>query len=120
MNNLDFTVFQISDFDPKTFFEVVIGVTKAPTDEPHIVTFWASPEQVPYITTKPLHRNQRILKVNPNGSAVFEIKVVLNYELEREFISFFIGVKDLSPRLLVNHVSRKLKDADDMYESVRY
>ena len=104
------------EFDPKTFFEDVIGVTKAPTDEPHIVTFWASPEQVPYITTKPLHKSQRILKVNPDGSAVFEIKVVLNYELEREFISFFSGVKVLSPRLLVNHVSRKLKDAADMYE----
>ena len=104
------------EFDPKTFFEDVIGVTKASTDEPHIVTFWASPEQVPYITTKPLHRSQRILKVNPDGSAVFDIKVVLNYELEREFISFFSGVKVLSPKLLVNHVSRKLKDAADMYE----
>ena len=37
-------------------------------------------------------------------------------ELEREFISFFNGVKVLSPRILVKHVSRKLKDAADMYE----
>ena len=37
-------------------------------------------------------------------------------ELEREFISFFNGVKVLSPKLLVNHVSRKLKDAADMYD----
>lgn len=73
-------------------------------------------EQVPYITTKPIQKSQKILKVNPDGSAVFEIKVILNYELEREFIFFFNGVKVLSPKLLVNHVSRKLRNAADMYE----
>lgn len=104
------------DFKPKVFFGDIIGVTKSPNDRPQRVTFWASPEQVPYITTKPLHRSQRILTVNPDGSVVFEINVVLNYELEREFISFFNGVKVLSPRMLVKHVSRKLKDAADMYE----
>lgn len=106
-----------SEFNPRSFFDDVIGVTKTPSDRPQRVTFWASPEQVPYITTKPLHKSQRILKVNPDSSAVFEIKVVLNYELEREFISFFSGVKVLSPKLLVNHVSRKLRDAADMYEA---
>lgn len=105
-----------ADFDPVKFFDDVIGVTKAVGEKPQVVTFWASPEQVPYITTKPLHKSQRILKVNPDGSAVFEIKVVLNYELEREFISFFSGVRVLSPKLLVNHVSRKLRDAADMYD----
>ena len=63
-----------------------------------------------------MHKSRRILKVKPDGSAVFEIKVVLNYELEREFISFFSGVKVLSPKLLVNHVSRRLRDAADMYK----
>ena len=104
------------DFKPKVFFGDIIGVTKSPGDRPQRVTFWASPEQVPYITTKPLHKSQRILTVNPDGSVVFEINVVLNYELEREFISFFNGVKVLSPKMLVKHVSRKLKDAADMYE----
>ena len=108
---------EATDFDPAVFFDDVIGVTKSFGDKPQTVTFWASPEQVPYITTKPLHKSQRILKVNPDSSAVFEIKVVLNYELEREFISFFSGVKVLSPKLLVNHVSRKLRDAADMYEA---
>ena len=63
-----------------------------------------------------MHKSRRILKVKPDGSAVFEIKVVLNYELEREFISFFSSVKVLGPKLLVNHVSRRLRDAADMYE----
>ena len=106
-----------ADFDPVRFFDDVIGVTKAVGKKPQVVTFWASPDQVPYITTKPLHKSQRILKVYPDGSAVFEIKVVVNYELEREFISFFSGVKVLSPKLLVNHVSRKLRDAADMYQA---
>ncbi len=114
--SVDATFIDDTDFEPARFFDDLIGVTKSVGDKPQRVTFWASPEQVPYITTKPLHKSQRILKVNPDGSAVFEIKVVLNYELEREFISFFSGVKVLSPKLLVNHVSRKLRDAADMYE----
>lgn len=34
------------EFNPKTFFDDVIGVTKSSTDRPHKVIFWASREQV--------------------------------------------------------------------------
>lgn len=104
------------DFDPKEWFDDMIGVTKTEKDKPVKVTFWAAADQIPYITTKPIHKSQKLVKVNQDGSAVFEINVVLNYELEREFISFFNGVKVLSPRTLIKNVSRKLKDAADMYE----
>ena len=105
-------------FDPKTFFDDMIGVTKTMHDKPQAIVFRAIPEQVPYIMTKPLHKSQRVLKREDDGSVVFQIKVVLNYEIEREFISFSSGVKVLSPRLLVRRMKERLCDAAAQYEKV--
>lgn len=105
-------------FDPMTFFDDMIGVTKTMSDKPQRIVFRAIPEQVPYIMTKPLHKSQRVLKREEDGSVVFQIEVVLNYEIEREFISFSSGVKVLSPRLLVRRVKERLCDAAAQYEKV--
>ena len=102
-------------FDPKTFFDDMIGVTKGSGDRPQKITLLVSPEQVPYIMTKPLHKSQKILRRNDDGSVIFQIEVVVNYELERELISFSDGVKILSPRLLVKHVSERLERAASQY-----
>lgn len=102
-------------FNPKTFFEDMIGVTKGSGDKPQKVTLLVSPEQVPYIMTKPLHKSQRITKRNDDGSVVFQIDVVLNYELERELISFSDGLQVLSPRILAKHVSDRLTRAAAQY-----
>ena len=89
------------DFDPETWFSNMVGVTKFATDKPDRVRFWASPEDAPYIKTKPIHTSQTIVKENEDGSAVFELKIILNRELVRLLFGFAEGLKVLSPRKLI-------------------
>ena len=102
-------------FDPKTYFEDMLGVTKGPGDKAVTVWFKAKPEQAPYIETKPLHKSQMVVERSEDGSVIFQIEVVLNYELEKDLLGFGDGIKVLKPRILVKHISDKLKAASEQY-----
>ena len=67
------------------------------------VRFQAAPDQVPYIEIKPLHKSQFVVQRNEDGSAIFRMEVILNYELEKDLLEVGEGVKVLSPRLLVHN-----------------
>ena len=101
--------------DPDTFFDNLIGVTKNISDRAHKVRFWAAPGQVPYIETKPLHKSQFVVQRNEDGSAIFQMEVVLNYELEKDLLGFGEGVKVLAPRQLVLNMSKRLRQAAENY-----
>ena len=101
--------------DPDTFFDNLIGVTKNISDKAHKVRFWAAPGQVPYIETKPLHKSQFVVQRNEDGSAIFQMEVVLNYELEKDLLGFGEGVKVLAPRQLVHNMSKRLRQAAENY-----
>ncbi len=102
--------------DPDTFFDNLIGVTKEINTPAHRVRFWAAPGQVPDIETKPLHKSQFVVQRNEDGSAIFQIEVVLNYELEKDLLGFGEGVRVLSPRLLVHNMSKRLTQAARNYQ----
>lgn len=104
-------------FDPKTYFDDIVGVTKGPNDQKSVVKFLVAPEQVPYLVTKPLHHSQQVIQHNDDGSAVMQIEVVLNFEIERDLISYGEGLKVLYPRILVKHISNRLKAAAEQYET---
>ena len=102
--------------DPDTFFDNLIGVTKNINDKAHKVRFWAAPGQVPYIETKPLHKSQFVVQRNEDGSAIFQMEVVLNYELEKDLLGFGEGVKVLAPRQLLHNMSKRLTQAARNYQ----
>ena len=102
--------------DQDTFFDNVIGVTKEIDSKASKVRFWAAPGQVPYIETKPLHKSQFVVQRNEDGSAIFQMEVVLNFELEKDLLGFGEGVRVLSPRLLVHNISKRLTQAARNYQ----
>ena len=105
-------------FNPETYFKDMIGVTKIPgtMDRETQVRFWAAASQVPYIETKPLHRSQMVLERREDGSAVFQLVVCPNYELEKSLIEFGEGIKVLSPKSLVSRMRKRLSDALSLYD----
>lgn len=104
-------------FDPETYFKDMIGVTKIPgtMDRETEVRFWADAKQVPYIETKPLHRSQMVLERREDGSAIFQIKVCINYELEKSLLEFGEGIMVLSPKSLVSRIRSRLTAAVKHY-----
>ena len=94
-------------FDPHTFFEDVVGVTKNEKMMAQTVRFWVNRENAPYVATMPFHKSQVLVEKRKDGSKVFEINVVINQELQREFLGFADAIKILRPASLVDFMARK-------------
>ena len=106
------------DFDPEHFFDDVIGVSKSINDAPRVITFWASREQSHYIKTKPVHRSQQTVSENhEDGSCIFQIEVVINFEMYSVFMSYGPGIKIISPRNAVMYMREKFREALKLYET---
>lgn len=105
------------EFDSEHFFDDVIGVSKNIHDRARAVKFWASAEQSKYIKTKPLHPSQRLLRENPeDGSCVFRIDVVINFEMYSVFMSYGPGVKIISPHKSKDYMKKMLQEAAELYD----
>ncbi|MBN9382963.1 MAG: WYL domain-containing protein [Chitinophagaceae bacterium] len=104
------------DFDPHTYFQPIIGVTRNRGEAPVQVVFWANHEHAPYIRTKPIHHTQKIIEEGPTGTH-FSIEVIPNFELERELMGFGEGLKVLSPARLVRRIQKKVRLMHEIYHS---
>lgn len=96
-------------FDPNTFFNDLVGVTKNSGSVAEKVGFKVAAAEAPYIITKPIHRSQQVVERLADGSVILEIKVVINHELERVFFGYAEGIQVLYPKTLVELMGRKLK-----------
>jgi len=107
------------DFDSEHFFDDVIGASKNINSSPQTIRFWANSEQSKYIKTKPLHRSQRLISENPeDGSCIYEIDVVINFEMYSVFMSYGPGIKIISPHDVMMFMRDKLKEALELYETM--
>lgn len=107
------------NFDSEHFFDDVIGVSKNIKNTPRRIKFWASAEQSQYIKTKPIHRSQKLIKENPeDGSCIFRIDVVINFEMYSVFMSYGPGIKIIYPRYAMCYMRDKLKEAAELYDRI--
>ena len=105
------------DFNPGTWFDDLVGVTKSPEDKPQTIRFWASADDAPYIRTKPFHASQMVVETNDDGSAVFQIEVIINRELVRLLFGHAEELKVLSPQSLRDEMERKFRQGLANYEN---
>lgn len=105
------------DFDSEHFFHDVIGVSKNINNTPRRIKFWANREQSQYILTKPVHSSQKLKSRNPDdGSCIFQIDVVMNFEMYSVFMSYGPGIKVISPRNAAAYMRDKLREAAALYD----
>jgi len=98
-----------------TYYNDVIGVTKSPGQRDTQVVFWIDDANAPYVITKPLHHTQKVVS-EENGGKVFTIRVIMNFELERELLGFGPKIKVLGPRILVKQMKILLQKSLNRYE----
>ena len=103
-------------FDPETFFDDMVGVTKNVGMKAETVRFWVNKENAPYVQTKPFHKSQRLIETQEDGSIIFELEVVINQALQREFFGYVDTIKILSPQYLVDFMGWKFKLAKERYQ----
>lgn len=116
VHSKDFVYRDNTFFNPETYFDDIIGVTKNAGSHPEKIRLWVDNSEAPYMLTKPMHSSQRLIETTDSG-IIIEIEVCHNFELEREIISYAEGIEVLSPRLLRHRISRKLQIANLRYSN---
>lgn len=101
--------------DLATYYDDCMGVTKSPGQRDCEVVFWIDAANAPYVITKPLHHTQKLLSEDADGK-IFSIKVILNFELERELLGFGSKMKVLGPRVLVRQLKKNLEQTLERYK----
>ena len=96
-----------TSIDFSTYYNDVIGVTKSPGQRDCEVVFWIDSKNAPYVVTKPLHHTQKLLSEDETGK-IFSIRVIMNFELERELLGFGSKLRVLGPRILVKQIKEQL------------
>jgi len=100
--------------DLATYYNDVLGVTKSPGQRDVEVVFWIDNKNAPYVITKPLHHTQKQLSEDADG-IIFSIRVIPNFELERELLGFGSKLKVLGPRILVKQIKEQLRKTLENY-----
>jgi predicted DNA-binding transcriptional regulator YafY len=103
-------------FDPKTYFQHVIGVSIPEERELARVVLRVHPKQAPYLRTKPLHASQQIVGTEEDGYVLFELHVIPNTELNMKLLSFGRKVEVLEPVSLRDQIKEELEQALQTYQ----
>jgi len=88
------------NFDSEKYFSNLIGVSIPKNAEVQSVEIKVKAELVPYVITKPLHRNQEIVKKYINGDILIRMNVFINYELKSLIFSYGSGMVVKKPLAL--------------------
>lgn len=99
--------FENDETTPAEYYKDVVGVTVGKNVRVNNVRIFVSNEHAPYIMTKPMHHSQEILE-NTEEGIIINLKVQVNFELEREILGYAEGMKVLSPEMLKKRIYKKL------------
>lgn len=105
-----------TSIDFSSYFENIVGVSIKPDEEIQTIKIWIDKEQLPYTISKPLHKSQEIVEERSDGSAVIQIKVIPNFELQQLLLSFGERVEILSPQALRDEISSRIKRNIEKYK----
>lgn len=106
ISTLEQVAYKTNDlFDPETWFNDIVGVSKPEQSAPVEVEFETSYLPSRYLETKPVHSSQRLVK-RENDRYRFSLHVILNYELINELARFGKDLKVLRPSDLQDMLER--------------
>lgn len=113
--DVDFTYID-EKLDGDSFYANTIGATVMSEDSIKTVVFKVDRKNAPYVLTKPFHKSQKTVEKHKDGSITFEIRVHLNYELERMILGFGDALEVLAPNRLRRTIRKKFKSGMKMYK----
>jgi predicted DNA-binding transcriptional regulator YafY len=102
-------------FDSEKYFSNLIGVSVPKDAEVQTVEIKVKAVLVPYIITKPLHRNQTVRKKYKNGDILIEMSVFINYELKSLILSHGSGLIVKKPLSLKQELLKEIDSIRNNY-----
>ena len=101
------------------YFRNVIGVTVYPQD-PEEVLIEVKKTLYPYISSKPLHPSQHLVRLTEDGDAIISINVIPNYELKQLVLSHGDRMTVLSPQHLRDEICEELQRIINNYQLAHF
>lgn len=105
MAKKNFVAYDGLDFN--TYYGECIGVTRSEEQLPMKVIFTVLKQHAQYILTKPLHHSQQVLAVDDKATT-FRIDVILNFELEKELLSYGEVLQVQAPKILKQRLAKRI------------
>ncbi len=93
-------------FDPSTWFDDLVGVSKPENSIPETVILELSYLNARYLETRPVHTSQTFLG-EYNGRHRFSLKVYINHELVNELLRFGKDLEVIAPERLRKMVAER-------------
>jgi predicted DNA-binding transcriptional regulator YafY len=103
------------NFDSEKYFSNLIGVSIPKDSEVQSIEIKVRAELVPYIITKPIHKNQEVVKKYSNGNVLIKLDLIINYELKSLILSFGSGVIVKKPLYLRQEISNEIEKIKNNY-----
>jgi predicted DNA-binding transcriptional regulator YafY len=103
------------NFDADNYYKDTYGVSVMGEAQLWEVHLKIDSHNAPYVTTKPFHASQQLVEQFEDGSIHIQLRLHLNYELERLILGFGDSIEVLHPKLLRKRIKRKLKSALENY-----
>lgn len=100
------------NFNAADYFKYAFGVTTYLDTEPETVTLFIDTSVASYIISKPLHRSQKVKKVE-NGIEI-TMECYLTPELEMVILGYGEHVKVLSPEKLVKKIKSRIQSMNKL------
>ena len=100
--------------DWQDYFYDIIGVTKPENGSPEEVILHFLGRTGNYMESKPIHGSQKSKWINETTLEV-RLRLMINYELEREILSYADSVKVIAPVKLVDTIRARLANALQAY-----
>ncbi len=104
-----------NDIDFIDYFEDIIGVTKYKNVKKEKIELRISPALFPYIRTKPLHPQQKTLKLGEDGCYYTSIQLRPNPEMYALFLGYGDGLAVMGPNNVVEEMKKKIKNMIENY-----
>jgi predicted DNA-binding transcriptional regulator YafY len=97
------------NFNSEKYFLNLIGVSIPKEAEVQNIEIKVKAELVPYIITKPIHKNQEVVKKYANGDVLIRVNLILNYELKSLILSYGSGMIVKKPLLIKEEILKEIE-----------
>lgn len=103
-------------FLPEDYFKHLVGVSMPRNSPIENVVIKIKATSVPYITSKPIHNLQEIIKTYKNGDVQIKIPVYINYELVSTVMSYGKALEVIKPQELRNNIKELMEELHSIYK----
>ncbi len=97
------------NFNSEKYFSNLIGVSIPRDSEVQSIEIKVKAELVPYIITKPIHKNQEVVKKYTNGDILIKIDLIVNYELKSLILSYGSGMVVKKPLSVKEDIIKEIE-----------